>query len=92
MNCAIELSQMKQKLELFMQESFITDLRLIKGSFQRKWNYVSPYEIEILKQQLCEMESTFCHPEALSWLQQTISASEENRLRSGLKLRSKALL
>ena len=85
MNCAIELNQQRTRLERFVRESCAGDLTLIKSSFaSRRWGI--RHEVEVLEKQLHEMQSGFCHPEALSWLQRTATDQEINRKKTGLTL------
>ncbi len=86
MNCAIELNQQRERLERFVHESAASGLTLLKNSFPRKPSAPKRCEIEILKEQIREMESSCCHPEALSWLQQTVNTLESNRVQASLRL------
>lgn len=85
MNCAIELNQQRQRLNRFVRESCGGDLTLVKSSFLGRRRGIG-CEVEVLKEQIHEMQTGFCHPDALLWLQRSVVDLEMNRNRSGLTL------
>ncbi len=86
MSCSIELNRQKERLEQFLCETRACRLTLTKSSFPHRRSAGSRCEVEVLKKQVLEMEATYCHPEALSWLRQTVNVMEMNQLTPGFEL------